>query len=199
MSGYTTDSINKIGNTVVFLAQKMQPLSKTKLLKLLYLLEEFSVKKYNIPFLDLRFEVWQAGPVAKDIFVDLSQDEPTMLNEFVKLDYSNFNGINATYIRAKKEFNDGEFSDNDIALLDLVVEKFKDTSASDLVKLTHRTNSPWFQKAKEAGLLELFETGKLTSSNIEIDFSSLLEGNHLGKEIFEEQKVFNEFVKQFKN
>jgi len=83
----------------------MQPLSKTKLLKLLYLLEEFSVKKYHVPFLDLKFEVWQAGPVAKDVFVDLSQDEPVMLKEFVSIDCNNFNGVTATYIKPKKEFN----------------------------------------------------------------------------------------------
>ena len=199
MSGYTTDSINKIGNTVIFLATNMQPLSKTKLLKLLYLLEEFSVKKYNIPFLDLRFEVWQAGPVAKDIFIDLSQDEPIMLNKFVSLEYLNFNGVIATFIKPKKEFNDDEFSDINLVLLKIIVEKFKDSSAKDLVKLTHRPNSPWFQIAKETGLLEQFENGKLTSSNIEIDFRSLLEGNQIGKVIFEEQKEFNEFVKQFKN
>ena len=42
-----------------------------------------SLKRYHVPFLALPFEVWQAGPVAKDVFIDLS-DGPYILKDFVK-------------------------------------------------------------------------------------------------------------------
>lgn len=50
---------SKIGNAVVYIAQRVPNLSKTKLLKLLYLMEEYSVKRFKTPFLGLPFEVWQ--------------------------------------------------------------------------------------------------------------------------------------------
>src|SRR6266542_2849953 len=193
MPGYTRDDINKIGNTIIFLAEKMQLLSKTKLLKLLYLLEEFSVKKYHAPFLDLKFEVWQAGPVAKDIFVDLSGDETVLLKDFIKLNCDRTSG--ATYISPIRGFSDDEFSDNEMALLNLVVDNYRTSSATELVKLTHRKNSPWYQIAKEHNLLEQFESGMLNSSNYQIDFLELLEGNKAGMEIYREQKEFKEFAK----
>ena len=65
---------NKIGNAVVYIAERVPNLSKTKLLKLLYLMEEYSVKRFQTPFLGLPFEVWQAGPVVKDLFIDLSEE-----------------------------------------------------------------------------------------------------------------------------
>ena len=42
--------VEKIGNTVVYLSQKIPTLKKTKLLKLLYILDEISIKKTGIPF-----------------------------------------------------------------------------------------------------------------------------------------------------
>ena len=48
--GYTKAQIEKIGHTIIFLVNGMQPLYKTKLLKLTYLLDEFSVAKLGLPF-----------------------------------------------------------------------------------------------------------------------------------------------------
>lgn len=69
----TTNDIIKLGNTLIYIAKKIPYLSKTKALKLLYLMEDYSVKRFQQPFLGLPFEVWQAGPVIKDVFIDLSQ------------------------------------------------------------------------------------------------------------------------------
>jgi hypothetical protein len=51
-SKYSTDTINKTGNAIIYFALHINNLSKTKLLKLLYLVEEQSVKKYGTPFLE---------------------------------------------------------------------------------------------------------------------------------------------------
>jgi hypothetical protein len=42
---YTKEVIDKLGNAMVYMARKVPGLSKTKLLKLIYLLEEVSVKR----------------------------------------------------------------------------------------------------------------------------------------------------------
>ena len=64
------------------------------------------VKRYHVPFLALPFEVWQAGPVAKDVFIDLS-DGPYILKDFVKTEMRD-NGI---YITSVAAFCDDEFSE----------------------------------------------------------------------------------------
>ena len=42
---FTNEQLEKIGHTVVYLAERIPELSKTKLLKLLYILDEISIKK----------------------------------------------------------------------------------------------------------------------------------------------------------
>lgn len=42
--------------------------------------------KYHVPFIGMPYEVWQAGPVAKDVFIDLS-DVPYILKGFVRTEF----------------------------------------------------------------------------------------------------------------
>src|SRR5258706_9819966 len=105
---FTKDQINKIGNSIVYLSKNISDLNKTKILKLLFLMEEACIKKFGHPFFGIDFQLWKLGPVAKDIFIDLSDETPTLLKDFVKKDT-----INPSNFIAKAEFNDDEFSDND--------------------------------------------------------------------------------------
>lgn len=47
---FTRDQVDKIGNTIIYLSTKIPDLNKTKILKILFLLEEASIKKYGYPF-----------------------------------------------------------------------------------------------------------------------------------------------------
>jgi uncharacterized phage-associated protein len=169
MSLYSVDTINKTGNTIIYLAGRIPELSKTKLLKLLYLIEERSAIKYNTPFLGIKFEVWQAGPVAKDIFVDLS-DSPVLLRAFISTNVRN----GGTYIEPKREFDDSEFSNNDIEVMDYVIEKYGNKTAGQLVGITHKEGSAWHRLAKEHNLIDAFKSEKTTCSDVEIDFTHYL-------------------------
>jgi len=79
---YTREQIEKIGNSIVYLSSKIDKISKTKLLKLLYVLDEISIKRSGIPFLNLKYKVWKFGPVADDLFVEFSSS-PSMLKDFI--------------------------------------------------------------------------------------------------------------------
>ncbi|MEI9809261.1 MAG: type II toxin-antitoxin system antitoxin SocA domain-containing protein [Bacteroidota bacterium] len=85
---FTKDQISKIGNTIIYLAERVQDLNKTKILKFLFLIEEASIKKSGKPFFGIDFQIWKFGPVAKDIYIDLTtqifDDEPILLNEFIE-------------------------------------------------------------------------------------------------------------------
>src|SRR5690554_525756 len=74
--------IDKVGNALIYLSQKIKPLSKTKALKLIYILDELSIKKSGIPFFNLKYKVWKFGPVSEEIFIDLSS-EMNMFSEYL--------------------------------------------------------------------------------------------------------------------
>ena len=167
----SNDQIDKVGNSIIYLSEKIGELSKTKALKLIYILDELSIKKSGIPFFNLKYKVWKFGPVSEEIFIDLSS-ETTLLKDYIER--TSEEGI--TVIKPIVDFNDDEFSDNDIDLLDFVIEKFGDKTAKDLVYYTHRKNSPWHNTAKENSVLELLEKEEINNTELLIDMASLI--NH---------------------
>lgn len=179
----TDSDRNKLGNAVVYIAEHVNDLSKTKLLKLLYFMEEYSVRRFHTPFLGLPFEVWQAGPVVKDVFVDLSE-MPLLLDGFVRRKEKD----GRTYVEVVTNFSDDEFSDNDMAVMDDVLKKYGGMTATDLVKLTHKEGTLWYKTAEKNGLLKAFEDKLMNSSDCQIDFSEELSG--CGKEFYKEQMDF---------
>lgn len=171
MCKFSEDSKRKLGNTLIYMAEHTPQLSKTKVLKLLFLMEEYMVKRYHVPFLALPFEVWQAGPVAKDIFIDLS-DNGNLLCEFVKTEIID----GGAYIQALKPFCDDEFSDCEIEMMEEIIKKHGDKSAKQLVKEVHKEGSLWYNVAKRNNLLEDFANGTANNSSHLIDFSEGLTG-----------------------
>lgn len=167
---FSSNQIEKLGNVIIYLAEHIKPLYKTKLLKLLYLIEEVSIKINGIPFFGIDFELWKLGPVQRDVFVDLS-DEPSILKDFIRVEYSG----DGTVIAPKKLFSDDEFSDKDMEILEIIATKFKDKSAQDLIDITHRKNSPWHLTAVTTGYLELFEKNQCNATSVVLDLSSLLD------------------------
>jgi uncharacterized phage-associated protein len=168
---YSRGTIEKIGNSMIYLAERVPELSKTKLLKLIYLLEETSVKKNSLPFFGIPFEVWQAGPVAKEIFIDLDY-EPCLFAKFITL----YKNKSSTYVSAKSSFQDDEFSDNDIDVMDYVIEKYGSKTAKQLVQLLHKKGSAWHNQAEKNGLMNAFNNKITNSSSNEIDFTYYLSG-----------------------
>lgn len=178
---YTEEHIDKIGNTIVFLTTRISKVSKTKLLKLLYILDEISIKASGLPFLNLQYKVWKFGPVANDIFVELSTS-PSMLKDFIKIE--NIKGH--AYIKSTKEFNDDEFTPREIDLLNSVVEKFGNADAEKLISFTHRKNSPWYNSAVKHDVLELLEKEKISTTEFIIDMSELISYDSRKKSIYED-------------
>ncbi len=189
---YTKNQIDKLGNTLIFLCEKMVPISKTHLLKLVFIIEDISIKKFGIPFFDLRFDVWKLGPVSKDLFVEFS-GEPTLLADYLFKETRNDN----SFIIPKKKFSDDEFNDNEIALLNEISQRFSYCSAQELVNFTHRKGSPWYNTAVKHGILELLETGKITTTDIEIKLYEFIDDDRK-LAIYENHKEFLSVSKSLK-
>jgi uncharacterized phage-associated protein len=195
---YTRNQIEKLGNALIFLCEKMisigETVSKTHLLKLVFIIEEISVKTYGIPFFDLRFDVWKLGPVSKDLFVELSE-EPALLADFIYREVRD----NNTYIYPKKPFSDDEFSDVEMALLNKISERFLYCTASELINVTHRKDSPWYKTAVENGVLELLESGQMTTTDIEIKLSETIQKDEKKLALYQDHKDFLSLSKNLKS
>ena len=176
----TDEQVEKVGNTMIFLSKSIPDLSKTKLLKLLYMLDEFSISKSGIPFFNLQYKLWKLGPVVEEVFVELS-DKPIKFEKYIDVRLEN----GGAYIYPKLDFSDDEFSDNDLELLNDFSVRFRNTAAKDLIDYTHRPNSPWRNAAEENGLYEQLEKGVITNTEIIIDMSCLINHDERKKSIFE--------------
>jgi uncharacterized phage-associated protein len=176
---FDSDQLEKIGNTVVYLADRIPQLSKTKLLKLLYILDEISIKKSGIPILNLKYKVWKFGPVSEELFIDLSS-EPYLLEKFINRDSE------GNYIVSKVKFREDEFSENDIELMNLVIDKYGNKTAKELISYTHRINSPWYNTAKENSVLELLENETINNTEFLIDMGKIVSHDERKFEIYSE-------------
>jgi uncharacterized phage-associated protein len=174
---YSEEHIEKIGNTIIFLASNTVNTSKTKLLKLLYILDEISIKQSGLPFLNLKYKVWKFGPVANDIFVELSTS-PSMLKNFIEKKGE------GEYILPKKAFSDDEFTQKELELLNFVVGKFGGANAAELIAHTHRKNSPWYNAAVKNSVLDLLESEKISTTEIVINMSELIEHDERKKRLY---------------
>ena len=171
--------IDKIGNTLIYLSEKLGNLSKTKALKLVYILDELSIIKSGIPFFNLKYKVWKFGPVSEEIFIDLSE-EPSILK-----DYISTNAVDKkTVIEPVAKFNDNEFSDNDIDLLDYVIHAFGEKSAKELVSYTHRPNAPWYNAAVQNSVLDLLNNEEINNTELIVDMGSLISHDERKKAIY---------------
>ena len=136
MSNLNKYQIDKLGNTLIYLSKNVGDFGKTKALKLLFLLEEKSIKELGIPFFGFDFKVWQYGPVVKQVYKDLNDFNNPILRSYIKRVEANTDEFEAV-----TEFNDDEFSDNDIYLLDEIIKFARHKNARDLVDITHGEGS----------------------------------------------------------
>ena len=192
-NSFTTQQIDKLGNALIYLSKNVGDFNKTKILKLLFLLEESSIKKFGHPFFGFDFQLWKFGPVLNDVYIDLSEDGLPLLKDYIKrID------INKSEFEAAADFNDDEFSDNDINLMDTIINFARNKTAKDLVDHTHTDKSLWKQSAINCGIFEQLETQKTPSTNYLIDFSLLFEDNSFLKDRYEGSKNNLQFINNLK-
>lgn len=115
--------------------------SNLKLQKLLYLVQAYFLisKKEHNPCFDEKIEAWDFGPVIPKAYREYKQygsgDIPD-IKSYILFDEDDI------WNSKRVEFTDNVIKDEDKVLIDRVIDKFKDYSATDLVSLTHR-QSPW--------------------------------------------------------
>ncbi len=174
----------KIGNLIIYIASKVNNLYLTKLLKLLYIIDEESVIESGVPVTWLSYNVWKMGPVPTDVYYELNFNNTDYLSDFVET-ASNSRG---TKILAKKQFNDAEFSDFEMSLIDRLLSQYGNLSPEELIELLHKEDSLWHKIVKEHGLEKKFELAESNTSPFVIDLSDKIKDNPYKLHLYETVK-----------
>jgi len=179
--------VNKqlIGNIMILLAERCKPLYHTKLLKLLYLIDEESTRKTGSPITWLDYNVWQFGPVAEDIYFSKAEGY-NKFSEFVRFDLV---ADNKYIIRPVSTFDDSEFSDGDLELIEEVIRKYGNLNTKRLVEITHAEGSMW-EKAKRKFEIQFSEQNR--TSTVTLNFSELIRGDEYKKNTYYDTLEFKQ-------
>ena len=145
---------------------------KTKLFKLLYLLDFEHFKKTGKSVTGLSYEAWKLGPVPVSLFHELKEPEPDMTS---KLLFEMDDLEDAFQIIPKSDFDLSLFTKRELDLLANISDKYKFSSANDLIDLTHQEGLPWKKtldsKGKNAVIdyeLILEESGAIPKEHLKL-------------------------------
>jgi len=165
-------TVNKdlIGNLIIYIVDYCKnismPLYQTKLLKLLYLIDEESVRQNGTPITWLEYDVWQKGPVPSDIYLSKFPNL-NKVDEYVSFEERS----NKYLVVKKKEFNDGSFSEVDLDIIEKVLHVYGGKTSDELIEITHKPGSLWSKVVEEKNIK--FSQENHTSDE-SIDFLQLI-------------------------
>jgi uncharacterized phage-associated protein len=166
-----------IGNIMVLIANRCKPLYHTKLLKLLYLIDEEATIRTGAPVTWLTYNAWQYGPVSEDVYYSKVTGH-NKFSKFVKFEHI---GENKYIVKPVVEFDDAEFSDFDLNVINDVLEKYGHMNTKKLVGITHTAGSLWEKTVKRSNI-RFSESNK--TSDTGIDFAELIENDGLKKTVY---------------
>lgn len=172
---------NKIGNLLNYLSARVQNLSMTKALKLLYLIDETSYMRTGVPVTWLDYKAWEMGPVAEELYNELRFDQkllqhnkPLSLENFIRTEKKDSaEGQTLITLFPKGEYNLGEFSGFEIELIDNIIDRFGTYTAKQLIQLLHEKDTLWHKCVSDNNLKLNFKVYS-KKSNHNIDFSELI-------------------------
>jgi len=184
------DSIHleKIGNLIIYLSYSIPELFLTKLLKLVYIIDELSVKRTGIPVTWLDHKAWSMGPVAIDLYFDIKTpfEQSNNILDYINIEIIKGNNNDSYKILPKKEFDNSEFSSFEIGLIKEVIDKYGNYTGEELIDLLHHEKSLWYKVVKKNALLDDFKKNKQKISLHSIPLHELNKGDPLKKQYYRE-------------
>lgn len=137
-----TNEREKLLQAIVFFAWNTKNCSKTKLLKLLFLLDFEHFKLTGRSVTGLRYSALPLGPVPTTVYAEL--DAPA--DDFaaaVEQRSETFFGWGRKLIVPKRDFDSSNFTRRELKLLRELSERYQDQTAKDMVDVVHAENGVW--------------------------------------------------------
>ncbi|MCW3103632.1 MAG: hypothetical protein JWO09_2072 [Bacteroidetes bacterium] len=172
---------DKIGNCLIYFCKEADvPLSTA--LKLLYFTDETSVKKSGVPITWLEYNACKRGPVACDVYFEANRlaktnvkDVNLTLNDYINCFTIEEEDTSHVRISAKKPFDDSEFSDYEIKILEEVKKKYGHMSSNKLSSLSHRKGGLWDKVCEANNLDQYFKIKNTQYSPYPVEFIPLID------------------------
>lgn len=132
----------KLLNSIIYFAQHTDCCGKTKLFKLLHLLDFEHFRQTGRSVTGLDYYAWKMGPVPVrlDEEFDIPGDD---FEESVDIVPEQIRDHRMYKIVPKKEFDPAYFSKRELRLLDQISSEFHSCNARKMVDVTHREDAPW--------------------------------------------------------
>ena len=178
---------DKIGNLVCYIAEKTPQLSLTKLLKLLYIIDERSIMSIGSPITWLEYKAWAEGPVAEDIYNEVKNrarieiaGKNLNLDEFITVfrQENKERKQEEIFIKNKKASSLHEFSRVEKEIINDVLREFGKLPANRLIDILHTEGGVWDKTVRRNNLENDFiNFGK--KSTVTLHMSELIEHDEI--------------------
>lgn len=132
----------KLLNAIIYFSKHTNNCGKTKLFKLLYLLDFGHFKETGRSVTGMEYVAWKMGPVPLALEQELLAPEKDFL-EAIRPYMGRAIDYPMLKLEAKRPFNGERFTKREMRLLEQLATDHKTATAQDLVKLTHAKGSPW--------------------------------------------------------
>ena len=108
-----------------------------KLIKMIYIAYGWALGANNIKLFNEEIEAWKFGPAVPSVYHEFKHFGGQPIKDALSQEYDPFKQMSAYTPQISKE-------DVDVRnILDLVWDLYRDKSATDLMRLTHKKDTPW--------------------------------------------------------
>lgn len=138
-----THEREKLINAIVFFAEKTKHCGKTKLFKLLFLLDFGHFRRTGRSVTGLAYYAWDRGPVPADLYNELDDEPSADFSSAVDIVPERVANYQQLKIVPKRAFDPAHFSTRELHLLDSIAAVYRDKTAKEMVDVTHAENGVW--------------------------------------------------------
>ncbi|WP_416828349.1 type II TA system antitoxin MqsA family protein [Ectobacillus polymachus] len=155
-SGYSSFSLSKLINMVLFFAENGVP--KTKLMKLLFYADFLNYKRNLLSISGIPYVRLPYGPVPKDHDLLLST---IAKNEIIDIEYEFINDYTKINIKSLQSFDDTLFNHEEIKILQQVYDHFKDYGSVAISDFSHKEDGWIYTEDREIISYDYADTLKI--------------------------------------
>lgn len=167
----------RVGQLINYIAFQLEPnLYCTKLIKLLYIIDETAISRYGAPITWLKYYVWEMGPVPETVWLSVKNNNEVFGDYFDVVDKEgNYN------IRPISQPDLLEFTEAETEIIDEVINNYGHKHVDELVDYLHRNGGLWDKYVSENQIS--FEKSK--STHYVIDLTELIREDEYKMRVYE--------------
>lgn len=151
-TGYKMPGLEKFTEMVVFFTNRLQPW-KTKLNKLLFYADFAMYRQSGYSISGVQYRAIPMGPVPNNFN---SIFEYLVNNNDVEINYATFNdgGTGEQFKpNSKRKFNVGLFTEDELFILEMTADRFKNVSANEIIEISHMEKA-WIENKDEKKIID---------------------------------------------